>query len=255
MAISFLLVFLFVIPLASSLRINEVELNPVGGSSGREWIELYNENSQQIDISGWIVYDGLSSPTKIFTMPNNTILQSNLYYIIELNYSKLNNDGDFVTLYNSLMQQVDQTPKTPPLKDSNPGIKTQQYCSSGYVFAEATKNSENNCPSEENVSVPNPTQEPPAEPQNETNESSSETPPEATSDNSSPEDNSYLAPPQVAPATSPAKVNRIVLNQPKLSASSNSIFSTKDDKFRFGLIVGFMILSVILIILLALKKL
>jgi len=39
----------------STLIINEVEMNPSGKDSGREWIELYNPTDRSIDLTGWSI--------------------------------------------------------------------------------------------------------------------------------------------------------------------------------------------------------
>ncbi len=135
-----ILIFVFALALllsdVSAVRINEVEANPL---EGKEWIELYNDD-EDINISNWEIYDG--NPQKIFTIPNGTSIDKNDYYVIELNRSWLNNDGDYVTLYDNSENKIDETYT---LKEGEKSSKTYQFCSSSWKFMGSTKGQENNC--------------------------------------------------------------------------------------------------------------
>jgi len=155
-----LILIMLVLCDVSAIRINEVEMNPLGGSTEKEWIEIYNNETEEVDISNWTIYDGLSSPKKIYTFPNETKINAGEFYIAEINKSSLNNDnnGDFVTLYNNSHQKIDETEI---LKDTSQSLETHQFCSSSWKFMSSTKGSENNCteqivePLEENISINN----------------------------------------------------------------------------------------------------
>ena len=109
----------------SAIQINEVELNP---ESGNEWVEIYNNEGQDINISNWELYEGLSTPKSIYIFPKNTIINSGDYYIAELNNARtLNNGGDFVTLYDDNLTKIDETDL---LEDPDKDSKTQQLCDS-----------------------------------------------------------------------------------------------------------------------------
>ncbi|MBN1181961.1 MAG: lamin tail domain-containing protein, partial [Bacteroidales bacterium] len=58
------------------VRINEILTNPASGSSER--IELYNEDVNNIDISGWYISSDKSQPNQ-FKIPQNTFLKSDNY--------------------------------------------------------------------------------------------------------------------------------------------------------------------------------
>jgi len=90
-----------------TIKVNEFESNP---ASGNEWIELYNPNAFSVDVSGWKLYDGLSSPSLIFTIPSSTSISANSYYVAELISVNLNNANEFVTLKDSSDTQIDETP-------------------------------------------------------------------------------------------------------------------------------------------------
>lgn len=138
-----ILLFMFVILISSvsALKITEIEMNPLEGQDGIEWIELYNDKNTEIDISGWEIYDGLSRPKKIFVVPNETIIGSKEYYVIELSSAKLNNDGDFVTIYDFSGTKIDETET---LKDASWSFETWQLCDS-WEFKLSTKGKENSC--------------------------------------------------------------------------------------------------------------
>lgn len=146
---SWLIVVLVVFSISgiiSAIKITEVEMNPVEGTYGKEWIEFYNNESSTIDISGWKIYDE-QNHTKI--IPNGTIIEKDNYYVFEIapNHHILNNEeGDSVTIYNSLDNKID---KTPHKENNDKDSQTWQLCDNEWIFAEQTKGIENNCPEDE----------------------------------------------------------------------------------------------------------
>jgi len=139
-----------VISLISAVRINEIEMNPEDGTSGKEWIELYNDENEDIDISDWEIWEGIygsSGPKKILSIPGGTIIEEGDYYVVKLSSAVLNNKGDFVILYNNNGEEVD---KTETLKDSDWSLETWQLCD-GWEFLEATKGKKNKCETKEEV--------------------------------------------------------------------------------------------------------
>jgi hypothetical protein len=141
--ISFILI-LIMLKLVSSVIINEIEINPTEGKQGKEWVEIYNDEDIEIDISSWEIYDGLASEKKRYTFLEGTILEEDSYITIDLGYSVLNNGGDYLILYDKNKEEIDRTPE---LKETTASEKTWQYCDE-WVFSEETKNKENNCVNE-----------------------------------------------------------------------------------------------------------
>ncbi len=137
-----LVLLLVVLPFASSIRINEIEANPEGGTSNVEWVEIYNEGSESVDISGWSLYDGLASEKKRFTFLPDTIIAPKDFFIVEFSRAVLNNGGEYLILYDEDQNEIDRTEK---VTDSSPGTETWQYCDGDWVFSEETKNEENDC--------------------------------------------------------------------------------------------------------------
>ena len=129
----------------SAIVINEVEMNPLDGSDGKEWVELYNDKNEAINISGWELHDGVK---KRHSIPEGTIIEKNDFYVIELSSAVLNNDGDFVILYNNEGNEID---RTETLKDSKWSLETWQLCDS-WEFLEATKGEKNKCETKEEES-------------------------------------------------------------------------------------------------------
>lgn len=131
----------------SAIKINEIEMNPEDGRDGKEWIELYNDENEDIDLSGWEVWEGivnkLVNPKRILTIPDETTLQTGEYFIIEFS-NKLNNDGDYVLLKDSSGNEIDETGI---LKETSSSAKTWQLCDP-WEFLEATKGKKNNCENE-----------------------------------------------------------------------------------------------------------
>jgi PKD repeat protein len=106
--------------------INEIMYNSSG--TDEEWIELYNNTSSNIDISGWYVQDNTATNIPI-AIPGGTILSPGQYYTISVatdgafpfvpdldgtlqaNWS-LNNTDDDVNLFNLGRLQADFVPYT-----------------------------------------------------------------------------------------------------------------------------------------------
>ena len=61
----------------STVVFNEVMYNPEGTDSSREWIELYNQMSVDIDISGWTIEGGAE-----YTFPSDTVLEGGGYLVV-----------------------------------------------------------------------------------------------------------------------------------------------------------------------------
>jgi hypothetical protein len=136
------LFLIFLIADISAVIISEVEINPAEGRLGREWIELYNDDNIETDISGWMIYDGLASPAKRYTVPEGTTVKSREYFVVELSSATiLNNNGDFVTLYDASQNKIDETDT---LKEATSSTNTWQFCSS-WELKEQTKGKENGC--------------------------------------------------------------------------------------------------------------
>ena len=102
--------------------ISEFLPNPDGKDAEEEWIELYNDSNQIIDISGWQLDDeeGGSRP---FVFPEKTVIapRSYLVFSCQITGIALNNDGDKVRLLlpqGTLFQEITYT-KAPEGRSSS----------------------------------------------------------------------------------------------------------------------------------------
>ncbi len=84
---------------SSSIFISEFMPAPGGADQDNEWIELYNDSGQMVDLSGWQV-DDADGGSKPFTLPKNTLLAGHQYLVLQRPTTKiaLNNDTDSVRL-------------------------------------------------------------------------------------------------------------------------------------------------------------
>jgi competence ComEA-like helix-hairpin-helix protein len=79
--------------------INEILPNPQGADETDEWIELYNSNNFDADLSGWQLQDRAGTITT-YTIPAITKILANGFLVFKRPDTKimLNNDGDGVNL-------------------------------------------------------------------------------------------------------------------------------------------------------------
>jgi hypothetical protein len=78
---------------------NEILPSPEGPDEENEWIEIFNQNNFDVNISGWQITDIIGT-TKIYNFPGGTIIKANDFLIIPRTETKivLNNDNDGVKL-------------------------------------------------------------------------------------------------------------------------------------------------------------
>lgn len=127
----------------NSLIISEMELDPSGTDSGKEWIELYS--SENIDMKGYIIKnkDGdILFPDFSFSG----------YYVYTFSKGWLDNSDEKVFIINFKNETIFETPIK---NDGKNNDQTWQDCSGEWVFANSSKAKENNC-EPENLPVSNP---------------------------------------------------------------------------------------------------
>ncbi|MFC1728165.1 beta strand repeat-containing protein [Nanoarchaeota archaeon] len=95
------------LPPIELILVNEFEQNPI--VNGTEWVELYNPGASTVDISAWEIWDGLTTPSLIHTVPANTTLAADSYYVANISGTQLNNADEYVTLYDQYSREVDNT--------------------------------------------------------------------------------------------------------------------------------------------------
>lgn len=107
--LAFLLFLFFIKPVFASPIINEVYPKP--NADEKEWVEIYNDSLEIIDLSGWILMDKLSTPSIIFQFNENLEnwqIEPLEFLVIEIENSKLNNTADGIILINDLGETIDQ---------------------------------------------------------------------------------------------------------------------------------------------------
>lgn len=113
--------------------INEVLPNPEGSDETDEYIELYNSNTFEVNLSGWTIQD-TEGTVKNYIIPENTIILAGglLKFFRPQTKIMLNNDADTVVLKNPSGEVADSLSfdkaklgqtypvKTSPSKSSGP---------------------------------------------------------------------------------------------------------------------------------------
>jgi CotH kinase protein/Lamin Tail Domain/Chitobiase/beta-hexosaminidase C-terminal domain/Secretion system C-terminal sorting domain len=68
------------VPLPSTLVINEINYNSAENFNPQDWIEIYYDGNNNLDISGWLFKD--ERDTNVFVFPQSTILSADQYYVL-----------------------------------------------------------------------------------------------------------------------------------------------------------------------------
>jgi len=121
------------ISLISSIRVNEVELNPIGADSGNEWLELYSKS--EVNLTGWRLVNNDGQNIIL-----NQIFQG--YLIINFVNQWLDNSDEKVILKDGENNTIDETVL---LADSENDDRTWQYCDGGWIFVNSTGGLVNPC--------------------------------------------------------------------------------------------------------------
>ena len=84
---------------SNKVIINEVYPSP-SSSSNDEWIELFNEGTESVDLYLWQLDDTIGSGSKAYIFPPGSIIEPNNYLAIDKLHSKIsfNNSGDEANL-------------------------------------------------------------------------------------------------------------------------------------------------------------
>lgn len=91
-----------------NVMINEVELNPRGNDLGREWIELYNPSSTEVNLSDFEIRTSFKSAA--IRLPQEAVMQANETYVVELGSQMLSNTAESLVLEDRLGKVIDRTP-------------------------------------------------------------------------------------------------------------------------------------------------
>lgn len=137
------------LPVETGLLINEVELNPEGNDTGREWVELYNNSECAVDLLGYTLTP--SSGGKNAVSIGDIVLGPRERTVIYFPNQSLNNEGGpgnksgiRIMLYDTYGNLVD---RTPAMKDKDNNGSTWQRtedASVNWSFMPGTEDSRNN---------------------------------------------------------------------------------------------------------------
>jgi len=103
---TFVVGFLMITPLEVNAQviINEIYPNPNTGED--EWVELYNPDTQAIDLLDWKLWDLESSPGIAYDFAQSIMLESHGFFVLSL-HNILNNTGDTLLLKNPQDELID----------------------------------------------------------------------------------------------------------------------------------------------------
>lgn len=78
---------------------NEIMPSPEGADETNEWIEIFNQNSFEVNLSGWKIAD-TAGKTNIHALPEGAIIGSNVFLVLSRQATQivLNNDVDGLNL-------------------------------------------------------------------------------------------------------------------------------------------------------------
>ncbi|TSC95024.1 MAG: competence protein ComEA [Parcubacteria group bacterium Licking1014_1] len=92
----------------TGIVINEILPSPEGADDQNEWIELYNQNNFEVDLSSWKIED-MEGVKTVYIFNKNTKIAPNGYLILKRRETKitLNNTEDGLSLLNPNQKIVD----------------------------------------------------------------------------------------------------------------------------------------------------
>jgi hypothetical protein len=84
----------------SGIVINEVLPSPDGPDGEKEWIEIFNKNVFEVDLSGWKISDTIGTTKSYFFSENTKLLPKEFLVLFRpLTSIVLNNEGDELKLF------------------------------------------------------------------------------------------------------------------------------------------------------------
>jgi hypothetical protein len=112
--------------------INELLPSPSGPDAEEEWIEIFNPNDFEVDISGWKLQDTVGK-TKTYIFSEGTKITAKGFLVLRRPITKitLNNDGDGLKLINLDSETIDEV-SYEKAKEGKSFAKTE----SGWVWIE-----------------------------------------------------------------------------------------------------------------------
>jgi len=132
----------------SNIFLNEILPSPEGPDAENEWIEIFNGNNFEVDVSEWQIRDIIGA-TKTYTIPERTKIDPNSFLLLPRPETKitLQNSGDVLELLNPIGEVVHKAnyPKAPIGQSFNRTL-------SGWAWSESLTPGETNITTQPEIS-------------------------------------------------------------------------------------------------------
>ena len=93
---------------------NEVMYHPATNEPALEWLEFYNQNAVDVDLSGWRVANGID-----YTFPNGTIIRGGSYLVLAISPTALNAQTGLTNILGPFSGRLSNSGETLELRDNN----------------------------------------------------------------------------------------------------------------------------------------
>lgn len=132
-----------------------VWINEISPSTDPEWVELYNDGSDPVDLSNWLLEDGNTSHTDDLFLSG--IINASGYIVISHSEGWLNNGGDTLKLYNNATPSAIVDQYTYETVNSEKTVARYPTGSENWVTGIGSQGVANSTPSPSPSASPSPT--------------------------------------------------------------------------------------------------
>ncbi|HXF10928.1 MAG TPA: lamin tail domain-containing protein, partial [Desulfuromonadaceae bacterium] len=98
----------------SVVTFNEIMYHPPADNPALEWLELYNQMSVDIDLSGWRIEGGID-----FLFPTNTIILANGYLVVASNPAAVQAQAGGVPVFGPFTRRLSDSGETLRIRNNN----------------------------------------------------------------------------------------------------------------------------------------
>ena len=96
---------------------NEINYHPTGNNHALEFIELYNQNSVNVDLTGWELTGGVD-----YSFPENTIIEGGSFLVIALDPETIKETSELGNVLGPYQGRLDNAGETVRLRNNNERI-------------------------------------------------------------------------------------------------------------------------------------
>lgn len=136
----FILIFsIFNISFISAVVINEAEINPAGSDIGTEWVEIFNNDNNGVNLSGWYINTagGLNHSL------DNISLNENSFYIRQGFTPSIADTSQNLKLFDNTNSLIDQTGIFTDIGNNGSTYSRIPDVTGSFIFQLGTKNASN----------------------------------------------------------------------------------------------------------------